>query len=69
MIERILRLAGAAFRLAGAALRLAGAALLAAALLAPAPALAGPWRAYDQAAFAQAQAAGKTVFVAVYADW
>ncbi|MEE9257779.1 MAG: hypothetical protein V3V56_11500 [bacterium] len=62
MIDRILRLAGAA-------LRLAGAALLAAALLAPAPAIAGPWRPYDPAAFAQAQTVGKTIFVSIYAGW
>ena len=43
--------------------------LLALALLVSAPAQAGEWQAYDSTAFTAAQAAGKTVLVAVHADW
>jgi thiol-disulfide isomerase/thioredoxin len=38
-------------------------------ILAPVAALAGEWRDYEQAAFAGAQQAGETIFVAVHADW
>lgn len=45
-------------------------ALLAAALTIPARAeTGGGWQAYDAAAFAAAQAAGKTIVVDVHADW
>ena len=43
--------------------------LLALALLVAAPAQAGEWHAYDATAFTAAQAAGKTVMVAVHANW
>ena len=38
-------------------------------VVAAAPAVAGEWRDYDRAAFAEAQQAGQTIFVAVHADW
>jgi thiol-disulfide isomerase/thioredoxin len=38
-------------------------------ILAPVAAFAGEWRDYEQAAFAEAQQAGETIFVAVHAVW
>ncbi|MBL8705984.1 MAG: thioredoxin family protein [Rhodospirillales bacterium] len=42
---------------------------IATALLLAAPSFAGEMRAFDQAAFAKAQADGKPILVAVHADW
>ena len=39
------------------------------AVAAPVAAFAGEWRSYESAAFADAQQAGETIFVAVHADW
>lgn len=39
------------------------------AVMAPVAAFAGEWRDYEPAAFAEAQQAGETIFVAVHADW
>ncbi|MDA1001650.1 MAG: hypothetical protein O2807_14180 [bacterium] len=45
-------------------------AILALALMIAAPAGAKhPWTPYEKGAFAAAQRAGKTIFVAVHADW
>ena len=38
-------------------------------VMAPVAAFAGEWRDYEPAAFADAQQAGETIFVAVHADW
>ncbi len=38
-------------------------------IFAPLAAFAGDWQAYEPAAFADAQQAGETIFVAVHADW
>ena len=38
-------------------------------VLAPVAVFAGEWRGYEPAAFADAQQAGDTIFVAVHADW
>ena len=38
-------------------------------VMAPVAAFAGEWRDYEPAAFAEAQRAGETIFVAVHADW
>ena len=35
----------------------------------PTLAFANEWRAYDRAAFVEAQKAGKTIFVSVHAFW
>ena len=66
--EMIIRAVGTFLR--RAASRRAAAVALAALLLAPALALAANgWHPYDDAAFARAQKAGKTIFVSVHADW
>ena len=38
-------------------------------LLTSAGAVAGEWKTYEPSAFAEAQDAGRTIFVAVHADW